>query len=625
VKRGTPQGRWVVAALFCGMGCNALIGNDEHALKPSSSGGAGVMSGGKAAQGGAAGASASSGGAFATSGGTNTSRPSGGSVNVEGGALGSGGLTASGGLATTGNAAENGGGAGGASGQAGSAGANAGSAGEAGASGAPGMPCGESCFDGPPGRLGHGECKAGKRNCEAVCSGQILPSVELCGDVADARDENCDDIVKCAGGVQSAALFKDGLAAARMTIKRDTAGNEYWLGDYYQAFSIGGTALESGEQGDIFFAKLDPTGKPLWVKSIAGLGWQYSRDLVVHANGETTISGIFSTTTQEEFKIGSERLTTPNVGIGYGFLARFDAKGVPLWVDVLEAEFDVPSTVALAESANGGVYVWTVSGTDLSFRHGSTRSSPPMNFGETSSRASNVYLLQVGADGVLGKTFAGGWPQWVALGDISVTPGGTIYATGYHDGGPIDFGDSGRNYVDDPGFILKVDGPTSTKPFVGGWAAGFNAQPVRSALDSGGNLYVAAGATLGKWNPAGGNEWLKNFGAFAAAGVAVDAADYIVVAGSCNGIVDFNKGGTGGGRTSSGTDFCLAKYKADGTFLWSNVLGDQAVQQATAITTDPLGYIHALGTVRGEINLGNGTTLLQSGTSTALLSATLYP
>ena len=583
------------------LSCNAILGNDAHSLRPRDGGGADsdTMAGDDALDSGS--------GADATGG-----KPP---------------PDAAGDDATM--AADGTGSSGGSSGSA--------DGGEAGAQGDGSFPtvdggtCGESCYTGPAAALGHGLCKAGTVSCgdgAAVCQNEWVPSVEICG-VDDERDENCDDLPSCTGSVRSATLYSNGTASLVQRIQRDAAGNEYWLGDYYQAFQVLGVDLPGGgEQGDIFYAKVNPTGQAAWVKGIVGLGWQFSRDLVVHQNGDVTIAGLFTTASGETFKIGSTQIATSNVGSAAAFIARFDSSGNALWVDTIGEGYGTSDEISLAESPDGGVYVWTGAQSSLTFAQGSKKSSLPFNFGDRTGCSGYVYLMAVGTDGTLGKALGGCWAQYTTTGRIAVTPQGTVYVTGSHNGSAIDFGNAGSTDVGATGYLLKLDPPTATTSFVPLRTADIAQVPGPLGLDSAGNIYVAAAGLIGKWTSAGGNEWMKTFdskNASSITGITVDPADYITFAGTCSGMVDFNPGGTGGAHSSSGADVCLAKYKADGTHLWSHLYGDQSTQQGGAVVADPLGYLHLLGVVAGDFDPGNGSAVLHAGTSQSLLRAVFNP
>ncbi|MBT9559529.1 MAG: hypothetical protein IV100_26095 [Myxococcales bacterium] len=55
-----------------------------------------------------------------------------------------------------------------------------------------GEPLSEPCYDGPPGLVGFGQCRAGRRQCIqgdfGVCGGATLPATETC----NAKDDDCD-------------------------------------------------------------------------------------------------------------------------------------------------------------------------------------------------------------------------------------------------------------------------------------------------------------------------------------------------------------------------------------------------------------------------------------------------
>jgi hypothetical protein len=512
----------------------------------------------------------------------------------------------------------------------------------------------EPCYDGPASELvANATCARGTTSCSdstATCVGEVRPRTELCGGVNDATDENCDGIVACTGSIKGApALFQGGQVYAPLKSGRDAQGNEYWLGGYYQSFNLGTDAaphnLPSGEQEEIFIAKFDPAGEVLWAQGIAGLGWQYPSDLVVHPNGELTIAGIFTTAEGEDFKIGDTALSTPNVGAGSGFIAHFDTNGNALWVDALNqtqyGAFGSLSHIALAANATGGVYAWFVAEEDVDFVHGGVSAGPKFSFGDTSGASSYVYLLSLAADGSYAAGLHGNFAQYMTTGDIVAGADGTLYAVGYHESGEINFGNIGNNSVEAPGFLLKVDAPPTT----GKWLAGRTAEitdldglsPMRLAIDGAGNPYLGAslrvsghksGLLVGRWTPAGGNDWNKKIAgtvqdSASATGITVDGAGYVTVVGQCNGTVNFNPDTQTPPTTSKGA--CVAKYDGNGgKLLWTNFF-NQTTQQVSDVNVDTLGNLHLLNLLQGQFNPGNGTKSLDSGPSTGVLGVVLYP
>jgi len=600
-------------------GCNQILGNEVHHLADHAA--AGSINGG--------------GGFGATGFGGSSGTPQAGTGAGE--EAGAAGATDSAGAAGAAHA-----GAGGVNSNAGST--NGGDAGST--AGASSCDDNASCYDGSPSDTfgAHSLCQKGTLSCTASspqCTGEVLPSVELCGGANDANDENCDGKSTCTGSVESYALYRDGVANGPLRVRHDKLGNEYWLGGYFQPFSIGTVNLPGGgEQGEIFIAKRDAKGNVLWAKGITGLGWQFPADLVVHANGDFTISGIFSSADGEDFEVAGTKLATPNIGEGSAFIARFDTNGNALWADELALSaygaFKSNTSLALAENAEGGVYAWFTALESISVNHGGTSKSPALTFGDTSGAESFVYLLSFGADGALHASLAGGFAQFMTTGDIVATPAGTVYGVGYHEGTVIDFGNLGNNAVSATGFLLKVDAPPST----GKWVAGRTAEiarldglsPMRLALDNAGNTYLGASQTspaallVGRWTSLGGNDWLHAVtGGATASAVTVDPAGYVTVAGYCHGVINFDldPGNSTPPTTTNGA--CAAKYDGNGgKYLWAEFFG-QTSQSIIDVNADAFGNLHALGTLHGEFNPMNGSSKADSGSSTGVLKVELYP
>ncbi len=146
------------------------------------------------------------------------------------------------------------------------------------------------------------------------------------------------------------------------------------------------------------------------------------------------------------------------------------------------------------------------------------------------------------------------------------------------------------------------------------------------AADPAGNIYTAgyAGAALDgqpfagnfdiylmKHDSAGSWQWTKEFG-FAnddiGWAVATDRFGYIYITGSVRGAL--------GGQTRPGTaDVFIRKYDANGTNLWTRLLGSPDVDEGYGIACDSAGNVFVTGYCQGIIDvtntyLGNGDNFL---------------
>jgi hypothetical protein len=142
-------------------------------------------------------------------------------------------------------------------------------------------------------------------------------------------------------------------------------------------------------------------------------------------------------------------------------------------------------------------------------------------------------------------------------------------------------------------------------------------------IDFGGGVLTSAGATdvyVAKFAPNGAHLWSKHYGNVSGQesfGVAVDAADNIVVVGTLKGTINFG----GGNLTSLGLgDVFLAKLDPMGGHLWSKRFGDAMDQTGAAVTVDPAGNVIAVGGFAGTINFG-GQNLVSAGGTDAWIAS----
>ena len=108
--------------------------------------------------------------------------------------------------------------------------------------------------------------------------------------------------------------------------------------------------------------------------------------------------------------------------------------------------------------------------------------------------------------------------------------------------------------------------------------------------------------------------WSRGFGGIGddrATGVAVAGDGSVVLAGYFSGTVDFG----GGARTAhalpwldaySDQDAFIAKYAADGRYLWDRTIGTEAPDHANAVAFAPNGDVVVTGWTSSYLDLGNG-------------------
>jgi len=92
--------------------------------------------------------------------------------------------------------------------------------------------------------------------------------------------------------------------------------------------------------------------------------------------------------------------------------------------------------------------------------------------------------------------------------------------------------------------------------------------------------------------------------------VAVDGRNNVIVTGAFKSKIDFG----GGDIASPGSAFnvFVAKFRADGTHIWSKSFGDNTDQNGWDVAVDPLGNVIIAGGFQGTANFGGAMNTLTS-------------
>lgn len=119
---------------------------------------------------------------------------------------------------------------------------------------------------------------------------------------------------------------------AGLSVTTDACGDIYWTGDFGGNITFGSTTFSPSGGGDIFVAKYNASGSPLWAMKAGGTNYETGQSITVSApNSDLLLAGQYQS---PSIAFGSTTLTSVNVD---GFVARigFTCTMVPLPVELL--------------------------------------------------------------------------------------------------------------------------------------------------------------------------------------------------------------------------------------------------------------------------------------------------
>src|SRR5581483_4553530 len=252
-----------------------------------------------------------------------------------------------------------------------------------------------------------------------------------------------------AGGLS----FDSGLAIAV-----DASGGSYVAGNFFsQTAAFGGITLTNSGENDIFVAKYDTSGNPVWAKSVKGLSDDFPYGIAVDASSNTYVAGYFISTNLTFAPAIVDPNTSHNNDI---FIAKYGPTGTPLWAQKAGGTSD-DYAYAIAVDAAANVYVaGNYYSTNAAFG-GITLT----NLAGTNSH--DIFLAKYDTAGnVLWAKQAGGTNSESAYG-LGVDVVGNSYLTGYYTSSNAFFNAAlltNTNGVNDV-FVSQVNGDPPTLNF----------------------------------------------------------------------------------------------------------------------------------------------------------------
>ncbi len=411
-----------------------------------------------------------------------------------------------------------------------------------------------------------------------------------------------------------------------MSIALDTSGNSFVAGWFASpTLQFGASVLTNHGSLDMYVAKFDPTGNPLWANNAGGGSNDQANGIATDDSGNSYVTGSF---TGPSITFGTWTLS--NQASPDMYLVKYNPGGDVVWAKNSTGGNAIAYGEAVAVDDSGNCYA-----TGQFY-------SPTIQFGPFS------LINGGGYDMFIVKYDRNGNPVWAKKGGgsgsdyatgVAVDGSGNIYVTGYYYGPTIQFGATALTsagfydmYVvkyNPDGNVIWAKSATS-----GGTGADY-ASGV--AADRAGNFCVAGYSTssslqfgltsllfrgggdmfIVKFDPDGNAVWAKEPDCgnanSAATGVAIDAAGNSYVSGyyyapaiSFGPTVLTNSGGGG---------LFIAKFDPDGNVAWAKSNTDNFMSngQASSVAVDPFGNSYLGGEYYTSSIQFDTSTLTNSG------------
>ena len=134
------------------------------------------------------------------------------------------------------------------------------------------------------------------------------------------------------------------------SLTEDENGNVYLTGHYRGTATFDSIIVSGNTSNNIFLAKYDTNGSPLWVKSAGGGGNDIGESVIVDHNQDICVTGIYSSTANFDTE------TLVSKGGADVFVAKYSSSGSLLWVKQAGgSESDYGASIGA--NTNGDIYV----------------------------------------------------------------------------------------------------------------------------------------------------------------------------------------------------------------------------------------------------------------------------
>ncbi len=219
--------------------------------------------------------------------------------------------------------------------------------------------------------------------------------------------------------------------ALSTSVAVDGAGDILLTGYFRGTLDLGGPVLVSQGDSDVFIAKLDAAGAPLWSHAFGGTGADRAFSVAVDHDGAVFACGAF----RGLVTFGAlPPIANPSLNDVSGFLVKLSATGTPLWVlsqsepvgaaaGTDQIDYDVE-----VDAEGNALLTGLASGTTI------FDAASPVTSARLAAGAADAFVAKYNPDGALlwAKLLGDASPQ-VGV-SIAKGPLGTVWSTGYFTG-----------------------------------------------------------------------------------------------------------------------------------------------------------------------------------------------
>jgi hypothetical protein len=423
----------------------------------------------------------------------------------------------------------------------------------------------------------------------------------------------------------SVSFGGDEPADGQQHIAADPRGNVLLTGSFSSTIDLGAGEVSPAGPADIYVAKLDTMGAPLWSKTFGGATALGAKSVAADGAGNVIVTGTF----ESGMDFGGGALSAESSAGSPAFLLELGPDGEHRWSKGLSYTFGL----AVAAGQSGDVWLAGAYNDSTTFGCGAIA---PAGSGD-----SFVARFDAGGDCAMSKGFATG--QNEAFLDIALGGASEATVVGYQRS-TIDYGCGGTTYAGGEDAVVVRLAPDGSCVWSRAYGDGSNQRATHAAaacapgvpcsddvaiagyhvgvIDLGDGIVLSSreegvsDVFVAKLDGAGQTSWARSFGSGSddqVAGVAMGPDGAVFLAMTASGPVDLGDGATVG-SPDAGTDAVVIKLAAaDGEVVWARAFGDEDTQGASGVTVDGAGGVILRGLFEGAMDLGTGALVSKGG------------